>query len=439
MLFGLWQWRPITYTSDAFVPSGALLGSANQTILIGWLIKVKQVLGYITPVRAYAHEGQIYTHFASGRLIEELAKHYNGVCLCTRVIIGPPGVDTDLPLGATNIELIAQPFWSSSLRSLGHIVGIVSAYLRTCCRSDLILVRGMCPYIGVLYLLAFIFRRPICHWIVGNPIAMLRATSRNGRIMDILSLWYAWQDRTVTKIGRWLTNGAFVCNGRELAEAYRSPRTVMTVSTNVRENEFSSRSDTCGGTVIRILFVGYIRPEKGLEYLLEAVACLKTDRAWQLDLIGSDEFPDYRRRLDEAITRRGLEQHVHWQGLIPYGQQLFDRMRGADIFVLPTLSEGTPRVLVEARANCLPCISTTVGGIPSAVTHGVDALLVPPKDAAALAEAIEKLVNDGELRRAIIRNGLVTARLQTVERFTEVLLNQLNVSGLTQMARPERP
>jgi len=296
----------------------------------------------------------------------------------------------------------------------------------------------MCPYIGVIYLLAFLLRRPVCHWIVGNPIAVLRATGRNGRIRDTLSLWYAWQDRIVTRLGRWLTNGAFVCNGRELAEAYSSPRTVMTVSTNLRENEFSPRGDTCCGATIRILFIGYIRPEKGLEYLLEAAARLKTEKAWELDLIGSDEFPDYRRQLNAVIAKHGLAQRVHWEGLVPYGQQLFDRMRGADIFVLPTLSEGTPRVLVEARANCLPCISTTVGGVPSAVTDGVDALLVPPKDPQALACAIEKLVNDGELRRALIRNGLATARKQTLERFAAVVLRQFSVGNLAHGTQPER-
>jgi glycosyltransferase involved in cell wall biosynthesis len=119
---------------------------------------------------------------------------------------------------------------------------------------------------------------------------------------------------------------------------------------------------------------------------------------------------------------------------LPNGEPLWDRMRAADMLVLPTLSEGTPHVLVEARANGLPCISTTVGGVPSMVTDGYDALLVPPKNARALAHAIERVVGDAELRRKLIRNGLVAAREQTLERFVSTVLNELGARAPAETA-----
>jgi glycosyltransferase involved in cell wall biosynthesis len=171
--------------------------------------------------------------------------------------------------------------------------------------------------------------------------------------------------------------------------------------------------------------VGYIRPEKGIEYLLEAVSQLSVGIPWELEIVGPDEFPNYRRRLDEIIAARGIRERVRWAGYVPYGRPLFDCMRAADIFVLATLSEGTPHVLVEARANSLPCISTTVGGVPSTVEHEYDALLVPPKNPGALARAMERLVRDGELRRALIRNGFEAARRQTLERFIATVQKEL--------------
>jgi glycosyltransferase involved in cell wall biosynthesis len=116
---------------------------------------------------------------------------------------------------------------------------------------------------------------------------------------------------------------------------------------------------------------------------------------------------------------------VFWTGYVSYGEPLFDHLRAADLLVLSSLSEGTPHVLVEARANGLPCISTAVGGVPSSVTHGYDALLVPPKDSKALARAIDRVIGDGELRRALIRNGLVSSRAHTLERFVGVVHDQL--------------
>jgi len=387
-----------------------------------------QVLGYVTPVRAYVSGGEIYMQAASGRVAEALAPHYEKLLICTRVVYGPPPAPTDFPMDTANIELVPQPYWGTSLGSLPHVFGIFRAYLRICRQTDLIFVRGMCPYIGFLYLCAFIFQRPVCHWIVGNPVALLRTSRRKGKFMDFLAVVYALQDRLQSRVGRWLTNGVFLCNGHELAQAYRSPRTVATVSSAIRREEFAPRIDTCQGATIRILFVGYIRPEKGIEYLLDAVSQIPMEQPWELHIVGPSDFPDYRRRLDAVVVSRGISDRVFWTGYSSYGEPLFEQLRAADLLVLPSLSEGTPHVLVEARANGLPCISTSVGGVPSSVTHGYDAWLVPPKNSQALAQAIERLVRDGDLRRALIRNGLESSRAHTLERFVGVVRRQLNLN-----------
>jgi glycosyltransferase involved in cell wall biosynthesis len=394
---------------------------------------MKQVLGYVTPVRAYDNGSEIYMQAASGRVADALAEHYDKLLICTRVLYGSPPSPTDLPLDASNIELIPQPYWGTSFGSLPHFFGIFRAYLRTCREADIIFVRGMCPYIGALYLCAFIFERPVCHWIVGNPVALLRSSKRRGRLLDSFALMYALQDRLQTRVGRWLTNGVFLCNGRELAKAFPSPRTVATVSSAIMLREFAPRIDTCNGATIRIIFVGYIRPEKGIEYLLDAVSQLSISKSWELYIVGPSDFPMYRRQLDDLVASLGISERVFWTGYSSYGEPLFEHLRAADLLVLPSLSEGTPHVLVEARANGLPCISTIVGGVPSSVTDGYDALLVPPKNSKALANAIERVIRDGDLRRTLIRNGLNSSRSHTLERFVSVVRGELgrNPEGAT--------
>jgi glycosyltransferase involved in cell wall biosynthesis len=382
-------------------------------------------LGFVTPVRAYSSGEELYMQAASGRVAEALAAHFDKVCLCASVVYELPPAPFDAALTAPNVELIAQPPWRTTAQSLFHFWGIARAYLQTCRRSDVLFVRGMCPYTAVLYLCAMVFRKPICHWIVGDPVTLLRAGRRNGRALDALALLYALQNRLVTRAGRWLTGGALLCNGKELARAHASPRTATLVSSTIRESEFFYRTDTCQGPAARILFVGFIRPEKGIEYLLEAVSQLEMNISWELEIVGRREFPDHAKKLDEIADERRIRDRVRWLGYLPNGEPLWDRMRAADLLVLPTLSEGTPHVLVEARANGLPCISTTVGGVPSVVKDGYDALLVPPKDARALTQAIERIIGDAEFRRKLIRNGLVAARQQTLERFVSKALNEL--------------
>jgi len=371
---------------------------------------------------------------ASGRVAEALAQHYEKVCVCARVVRGAPPAPFDSPLHSPNLELIAQPFWRTTAGSLLHFFGIALAYIRTCRKSDALFVRGMCPYISVLYLCALAFRKPICHWIVGDPVALLKTGPRRGPAADFFALLYALQDRLFTRFGRWLTDGALLCNGRELARAYASPRTIEVVSSTVREDEFSPRHDTCQGPVVRILFAGFIRPEKGIEYLLGAVSQLRAEMRWVLEIVGPRDFPAYREKLDALAASLGIRERIWWSGYVPNGERLLERMRAADLLVLPSLSEGTPHVLVEARANGLPCISTAVGGVPAAVTHGYDALLVPPKDARALARAIERVIGDGELRRAMIRNGLLAARQQTLNRFIAAVLWELNAHAPAERA-----
>jgi glycosyltransferase involved in cell wall biosynthesis len=392
---------------------------------------MRRILGYITPVRAFSAGGTIWMQASSGRVAEALARHYDKVYICAPVVREGPRQAFDEPLDATNLELIPQPFWATTAGSISHLFGISRAYARTCRQADVLFVRGMCPYTAVLYAFAVMFRKPVCHWIVGDTVSLLRTAPRRGRVVDVLALLYALQERLITRLGRWLTNGAFICNGRELARAYAAPRTSEVVSSTIQEHEFFNRVDTCQGSMVRILFVGFIRPEKGIEYLLEAVSRLKPGLEWELEIVGAVEFPKYRRKLDVMVAALGLQDRLRWTGYVPNGKPLFERMRAADLLVLPTLSEGTPHVLVEARANSLPCISTTVGGVPTTVTDGFDALLVPSKDSQALVLAIERVVWDGELRRSLIRNGLAAARKQTLSRFIATVVRELDTTART--------
>lgn len=379
-----------------------------------------ETLGIIAETRSYRHDGGIYLTASFGRVVDLLAGRFEKVLLSVPISHSAPPASGDYRLRAGNIELIPQPFYASSLQALRHPAAISQAYLRICRRADCVFVRGMLPFSGLFYAIALMTGRRPCHWVVGDPIALLRSHRRAGAMKDAASLAYAWADRVCTWLGNRLAGGSFICNGRELAEVYRSPRTQATVSSTVTRDEFFHRDDTCQGEVIRILFVGFIRPEKGVEYLLEALGRLKTSRRWELSLVGSCEhYGGYQNRLQSIIAGNGLADRVHWMGFVGYGPDLFSHLREADLFVLPTLSEGTPRVLVEARANSLPVVATKVGGIPTSVADGVDGLLVPPKDAAALADAISRVIEDGELRRKLIANGRISATGMTVDRFVD--------------------
>jgi glycosyltransferase involved in cell wall biosynthesis len=385
-----------------------------------------ETLVILSSMYGFCCEGGIHVHLSFGRVIDNLAWRYRRAYLSIPIADRKPDETRDYRIQAEHIETMPLPFFTSSVAGLKKLPGLIRAYRRVCRTGDAIWIRGMLPYVIVLYWLAFVHRCKVSHWIVGNPVALLRTHRRAGRLKDMFSLLYAYQDRLFTKLGSRLAKGAMVCNGGELGEIFKSPRTVVTVSSTVTEDEFFEREDTCQGEKRRILFIGFIRPEKGFEYLIEAVSKLNAQVSWELVVVGScKKFHDYRARLDQLVERLGIGDRISWEGYVPYGPQMFRYLRESDVLVLPTLSEGTPRVLIEARANSLPIIATNVGGIPTSVTDGVDGLLVPPRDAGAIVRALDTIFSDGELRRSLIRNGLRSAKGMVVDRFVDVVARTL--------------
>ena len=79
----------------------------------------------------------------------------------------------------------------------------------------------------------------------------------------------------------------------------------------------------------------------------------------------------------------------------------------ADVFVLPSRSEGSPNVLLEAMAANLPIVTTEVGGVPEMVTNNESALLVPPSDPPALARAISSLLTDKDLAQRLVNGAAI--------------------------------
>jgi len=105
-------------------------------------------------------------------------------------------------------------------------------------------------------------------------------------------------------------------------------------------------------------------------------------------LVGDGEL---RGELEAQAQRLGLVSHVHFTG---WRDDVAEMLALADVFVLPSESEGFGRVLVEAMAMGRPVVATNVGGIPDIVLDGETGLLVEPANAAALADAVRALVDE---------------------------------------------
>ena len=140
----------------------------------------------------------------------------------------------------------------------------------------------------------------------------------------------------------------------------------------------------------RILFVGLLIASeiKGVPILFRALQRLKTRGDWILRVIGDGVA---RKGYEELAASLGLEKRVSFLGLKTKAE-VAEEMRGADLLVLPSLWENLPCVAMEAQASGLPVVGSRVGGIPEVVVEGTGDL-VPPGDATALAEAIDRALD----------------------------------------------
>jgi type III pantothenate kinase len=154
---------------------------------------------------------------------------------------------------------------------------------------------------------------------------------------------------------------------------------------------------------VTALYVGRIEPEqKGLEDLLRAMALISSPDALSLRVVGEDWGGE--RRLRDLARDLGITRRIAWTGSVSEEAKRTE-YAAADLLVLPSRFEPFGIVLLEAMAAGLPVVATRVGGIPEVVVDGITGRLVPPRDPAALAEALQALASDPSLRSRLGRSG----------------------------------
>ncbi len=160
-----------------------------------------------------------------------------------------------------------------------------------------------------------------------------------------------------------------------------------------------------------ILFVGTLEPRKNLVKLIQAFSNIKSQLSnLKLVLVGGRGWAD--DEIFAAIEKLGLHEHVIWAGYAP-ADDLPLWYNSADVFAFPSLYEGFGMPLLEAMACGTPVVTSTAACLPEVA--GDAALIVPPDDADALADALQRALTDRAVRQTLRANGLARAAAFTWE------------------------
>ena len=149
---------------------------------------------------------------------------------------------------------------------------------------------------------------------------------------------------------------------------------------------------------VELLCVGRLSSAKAQILIVQACAQLRDEGLdFALTMVG--DGPD-RSRIEQAIARFKLARHVHLTGSLNQ-HAVRAHFARADIFVLASLAEGIPVVLMEAMSSGVPCVSTPVNGIPELIQHECTGLLATPGDVPSLTTQLRRLIQEPELRRSL--------------------------------------
>ena len=189
---------------------------------------------------------------------------------------------------------------------------------------------------------------------------------------------------------------------RELAELGIPPNKIRYLPNGVDTQVFHPAGEKDGNL---ILFVGRITFDKGLRVLMQSLRLIK--KKIRLVIIGPPDWDvQFYREMEEQIARektRGRHQIAFLGG--QEEKSIIEWYQRASVFVLPSFREASPVTILEALSCETPVVATNVGAIPEMIHDGKNGFLVPPNNPVKLAESIEHLLDDEDLRIRLGQNG----------------------------------
>ncbi len=213
-----------------------------------------------------------------------------------------------------------------------------------------------------------------------------------------------------------------------------SPKPIVTAGSGIDLEEFSpidAIDRVADSEPLRVMFVGRIVTQKGIREFVEAAHALKELQP-NVDFIACGDRDRGNRSVIDDSTFRSWEDRgiVRFLG---HQENIADQMRKADIVVLPSYREGTPRSLMEASALGKPIVATDVPGCREVAINGRNAILVPPRNSKALADAILLLIQSAELRSKF---GIAGSELS--QRYDVHIINEQIIDAY-EIFRPSKP
>ena len=343
----------------------------------------------------------------------EVGKAFDRLVLFGRALPSDASAEYVMP---ADVQLVELPHYEA-LRDVFRVLPTVGGTARTFWRGlrfvDTLWIFGPHPFAVLLVAMAALRRKRVVLGVRQHSVRLYEARVTGWRRVPSLAAVRAL-DLAYRLFARRLR---VTVQGLELADWYGGDpdRVLPTAESVVRRSEIASRLPDRDWTgQIELLTVGRFETEKNPMLLVRALARLEAERPGRYRLTWVGRGPLEEDVLAEA-RRLGVDRLIELHGYVPFDAGLLDLYRRAHVFVHVSLSEGMPKVLIEALVCATPTVATDVGGVRAALDDGRAGLLVPPDDLDALVGGIQRLDDDADLRERVAGRGLELAVGLTLE------------------------
>lgn len=325
---------------------------------------------------------------------------FDSVKVVARTATAPGPSSRWVQANGAGVEFAAIPCYIGPLDYFKRCLAVTKSIQNALAEVEIVILRapGQLANVAASHLIAK--DRPYGAEVVGDPYdAFAPGSDRHA-----LRPFFRWQQtHALGKLCRRASTTAYVT---EFALQQRYPCSPQAFTTHYSSVELPEEAfvehapEPRTMKQLHLITVGSLEHlYKGQDILLRALAsCRQACLDLRLTIVG-----DGRKRLwlEELIKLLELTGVVRFAGQMPSGPAIREELDQADLFILPSRQEGVPRAMIEAMARGLPCIGSTVGGIPELLPESA---IVPPGDSTALAAVISRFLSVKVRQEAGIRN-----------------------------------
>lgn len=351
------------------------------TILAGWTLSL--------------YEGSYYTISLHCSYIERIQELYEGITLVApvKVVTIKDEVQSlrKIPLNQLSIE--ALPYSKGSVDALKYRRTYKKTIKKVASKTDFFYCRVPDPF---CWMPARLTDKPVIMHFVGDTAD---ATKHNINFSwlkkQILLAGYSFEYRRIIKSAR---KSTVYTNGTHLSTKLQKHGITATpvISSTITRNDLALEPlRPLSNKPLTIIYVGYLRYAKGIDTLIEVIKRLEERHFnYHFHIVGDG---DMYSTLQQLIDDSKLDDHIYLHGHIDNRDKLLSLLRSSDLFFFPSLSEGSPRVVIEAMSQGCPVLSTPVGSLPGCFEADKDILFFPFKNATIATNKILEISEDLEM------------------------------------------